>query len=183
MRPRGRFTRLRGRFFVPPRDRRSLTATEPRGGAIRCARRVGRGLDRAFSTRAVAGPGACGNCRHTTRRAREESVASRRDPGVGETPPGTWLGAGILPGPALPRARRGRRSGHRGRRGERRGRPPRPAHAGGLPKSATKTPPEPEHARRNVDIPRLRSQPTSHRVATGAPSAPHRHPQNNLPVR
>lgn len=176
MRPCGRFTRLRGRFFVPPRDRRcGSTATEPRGGAIRCARRVGRGLDRAFSTRAVAGPGACGNCRHTTRRAREESVASRRDPGVAR-PPGTWLGAGILPGPALPRARRGRR-------GERRGRPPRPAHAGGLPKSAAKNPPEPEHARRNVDISRLRSPPTPHRVATGAPSAPHRHPQNNLPVR
>ena len=97
MRPRGRFTRLRGRFFVPPRDRRSLTATEPRGGAIRCARRVGRGLDRAFSTRAVAGPGACGNCRHTTRRAREESVASRRDPGVGETPLGPGWALGSFP--------------------------------------------------------------------------------------
>ena len=183
MRPRGRCIRLRGRFVVPSRDRRcSSTATEPRGGAIRCARRVGWGLDRAFSTRTVAGPGACGNCRHTTRRAREESVASRRDPGVAR-PPGTWLGAGILPGPALPRARRGRRSGHHGRRGEHRGRPPRPAHAGGLPKSATKTPPEPEHARRNIDISRLRSPPTPHRVTTGAPSAPHRHPQNNLPVR
>ena len=183
MRPRGRFTRLRGRFFVPPRDRRcSPTATEPHGGAIRCARQVGRGLGRTFSTRAVAGPGACGNCRHTTTRSRRIGGLPA-GPGGGRDPPGTWLGAGILPGPALPRARRGRRSGHRGRRGERRGRPPRPAHASGLPKSATKTPPEPEHARRNVDIPRLRSQPTSHRVATGAPSAPHRHPQNNLPVR
>ena len=38
-----------------------------------------------------------------------------------------------------------------------RGRPPRPTRGRWLSKSATKTPTEPERARRNVDIPRLRS--------------------------
>ena len=117
--------------------------------------------------------------------ARGESGASRRDPGTGETP-GTGLGAEILPrlrsrGPggvmgidtgtdmvvrALPRARRGHRGERQARRGypggrqtrrPTRGRPPRPTRGRWLSKSATKTPTEPERARRNVDIPRLRS--------------------------
>ena len=118
-------------------------------------------------------------------RARGESGESRRDPGTGETP-GTGLGAEILPrlrsrGPggvmgidtgtdmvvrALPRARRGHRGERQARRGypggrrtrrPTRGRPPRPTRGRWLSKSATKTPTEPERARRNVDIPRLRS--------------------------
>ena len=105
----------------------------------------------------------------------------------------------ILPEPTLPQARRGRRSGHRGRRGARsgrrptRGRPPRPVRGGGLSKSATKAPIEPERARRNVDIPRFSSRPIParsafvadldtppSRIASGAPSAPLGRPQNNL---
>ena len=63
-----------------------------------------------------------------------------------------------------------------------------------LSKSATKTPTEPERARRNVDIPRLRSPPipvrsafvadldtTSPRVATEAPPATRRHPRITFP--
>ena len=102
----------------------------------------------------------------------------------------------ILPEPTLPQARRGRRSDHRGRRGARsgrrptRGRLPRPAHARRLSKSATKAPIEPEHTRRNVDIPRFSSRPIPPRgafvadldtppprVTTGAPLAPRRHPR------
>ena len=63
-----------------------------------------------------------------------------------------------------------------------------------MSKSATKAPIEPERARRIVDIPRFSSRPIPARsafvadldtppprVATGAPPAPRRHPQNNFP--
>ena len=77
-----------------------------------------------------------------------------------------------------------------------RDRPPRPGRGDpGLSKSATKTRIEPEHARRNVDIPHLSSPPiptrsafvadldtTPPQVATGAPPAPLKHAQNNLPL-
>ena len=106
-------------------------------------------------------------------------------------------GAGILPGPALPRARRARRCRPGGRRARcpTRGRPPRPARGGSLSKSATKTRIEPERRKRIVDIPRFSSRsipPRSAfvadldtpqpRVTTGVPPAPRRRPQNNLPV-
>ena len=132
-------------------------------------------------------------------RERVGSGAPRRGPGAGETP---WDRSGRRGSSrtVLPRARRGRRSGHRGRRGDHparrpaRGRPPRPVRGSGLSKSATKAPTEPERARRNVYIPRFSSRPIPARsafvadldtppprVATGAPPAPRRHPQNNLP--
>ena len=97
---------------------------------------------------------------------------------------------------ALPRARRGHRGERQARRGypggrrarrPTRGRPPRPTRGRWLSKSATKTPTEPERARRNVDIPRFFSPPIPPRgafatdsdtppprIATGAPPAPAR---------
>ena len=155
-------------------------------------------------------------------RACGESGESRRDPGTGETP-GTGPGAEILPrlrsrGPggvmgidtgtdmvvrALPRARRGHRGERQARRGypggrrtrcPTRGRPPRPTRGRWLSKSATKTPTEPERARRNVDIPRLRSpsippqgafvadsDTPPPRVTTGATPAPSFTPRSNEP--
>ena len=66
--------------------------------------------------------------------------------------------------------------------------PPPGPRGGGLSKSATKAPIEPECARRIVDIPRFSSRPiptrgafvadldtTPPRIAPGAPPAPHRH--------
>ena len=122
---------------------------------------------------------------------------------MGETP---WDRSGRRDPPqaAFPRARRGHRGGRRARRGRpggrrarrpTRGHPPRPVRGRRLSKSATKAPIEPERTRRNVDIPRFCSPPIPPRgafvadldtppprVTPGAPPAPHRHPQNNLPA-
>ena len=115
----------RGAVGARPAGRAHSAAGSPAPGPSSFRERVG------FQSNAHLPPArSTGNLR-----AHEGSGTGRRDPGMGETPE-TGPGAGLLPGPVLPRAQRCRRSGHRDRRGARnarrptRGRPPRPAHAG-----------------------------------------------------
>ena len=136
------------------------------------------------------------------------SARSRRIGGVPAGPgdgrdPRDRPGRRDPPQAALPRARRGHRGERQARRGypggrrarcPTRGRPPRPTRGRWLSKSATKTSTEPERARRNVDIPRLRSpsippqgafvadsDTPPPQVATGATPAPSFTPRSNEP--